>query len=68
MDVLDDVGTRDDQVLVASGELRSAEVCVGQVPLLDRGSHRAVEAEDATLEGGFERFNTGGAQRHVFRF
>ena len=45
--VADDVGPREDQVLVAALELGAAEVLGGEVLRLEPRAHRAVEDEDA---------------------
>ena len=62
----DDVGPRQDQVLVAALELRAAEVLRGQVLALHPGARGAVEHEDALGEELLERlgpFALGAAVR-----
>ncbi len=46
VDVEDDVGPGDDQILIAPVEIRAAEVGGREVPGLDGGAHGAVEDQD----------------------
>jgi len=48
VDVLDHVGPREHQILVAA--LFAVEVGRGELTVLDRGAHRAVIDEDMLLE------------------
>ena len=51
VDRLDDLGLRDDEVVVAAVVLLAAEVLGGQVLRLQAGAHRAVEDQDLLFEG-----------------
>src|SRR6185295_9310076 len=59
VDVADDVGPGEDEVLVAPFEVRSAEVLRGEVALLDHRPHRAVDHEDALGEQADEVLGAG---------
>ena len=65
VDVEDDVGAGEDEVIVAAFERGSAEIGGGEVALLDHGSHCAVEHKDAGGEGIFERLLARAIQREV---
>jgi len=51
VDRLDDVGTGEDEVVVAPFQLLAAEVVSGGMMTLDVGAHRAIVHEDALGEG-----------------
>ena len=67
VDVEDDVGTGEDEMIVAAFERESAEIRGGEVALLDHGAHGAVEHEDAGGEGIFERLLARSIQGEVLR-
>ena len=67
MDVEDDIGAGEDEILVAAFERGSAEIGGGEVALLEHGAHGAVEHEDAGGEGIFERLLARAIQREVLK-
>ena len=50
MNVENDVGTGDHQILVAAFEMRPAEILGGEIGLLQHGAHGAIQDEDALAE------------------
>ena len=50
MNRADELGPGENQILVATFELRAAKVGGRQIAVLDRGAHRAIEDEDAGSE------------------
>ena len=67
MNVLDDVGPREAQQIVAAfellrvvGELRAAKVALFELVRLDHRPHRAVEHEDASEQQLLEAGDRGG--------
>src|SRR4030095_3184069 len=59
VDLADDVGPGDHEVLVAPLEVGPAEILGGEVPLLDHRPHRAVDHEDALGEEADEVLRAG---------
>ena len=55
VDALDDVGAREHEILVAAFEIGTAEIVGTEVEGLDRGSHGAVEHQDALGEESLEK-------------
>ena len=50
MDLLDHVGTREDEILVAAFQLGAAEILGAEVFFLDRRAHGAIQDENALVE------------------
>jgi hypothetical protein len=52
--VCDDIGAREDKVFIAAFKGGSAEVCGGELTLLQHGSHGSVEHENTCGQRVFE--------------